>query len=504
MSEERSSIHGEWSTSLAFILAAAGSTVGLGNIWKFPYIVGTYGGGAFIMVYLLCIAIIGIPIMMSEAMLGRRGRQSPYNSMKIIAMEEGRSGWWAWLGGIGALSGFLILSYYSVVGGQVAAYVFRALSGEFNSQSAEGIRSIYEDFRANPEVLLAWHTIFMVITLIVVSRGVRAGLERAIRILMPVLIVLLVLLMGYGMNSDGFQNSMSFLFHIDFSSLVFEKDKLGNFVFDTSGSRIFTMKGILTAMGHAFFTLSLGLGAIMIYGSYLKREVSIAGTVFLIVILDTVIAILAGLVVFPIVFEYGLNPSAGPSLIFESLPIAFGAMPFGELIGFSFFLLLLFAAWTSAISLVEPVVTWMIERHNMTRVQASVWTGIAIWMIGIFSVFSASGTTLRRLVNTTSDYFKLAVPDMNGRFFNLTAFDLVDALVTLFLLPMGGLFIVVFAGWRMRSASTRDELNLRKDWMYNTWRFMVRYVTPIALLVVFIFGLVAWIGKHFVTRAVIT
>jgi len=339
MSRPDKSIHGQWSSRWAFILAATGSAVGLGNIWKFPYIAGENGGGAFVIVYLLCIACIGIPVMMAEVMIGRRGRQNPVNSLKSIAKEENKSPFWRYLGWSGVAAGFIILSYYSVIAGQAIAYVFRTFSGTFDGVTAEGTVNIYKSLTSDPERLLAWHTVFIVLSMVVVARGVRGGLEKLVRFIMPALFCILILLVGFAANTgEHFTQAIDFLFKADFSKLSDE--------------------AILTAMGHAFFTLSLGMGAIMVYGSYLPKGTSIAKVTFAIAAADTAIALLAGLAIFPLVFANDLSMGAGPGLIFETLPIAFGHMAGGALFGGLFFLLLVFAAWSSAISLIEPAVAW--------------------------------------------------------------------------------------------------------------------------------------------------
>ena len=445
-SEMRTSIHGQWSSRMVFVLAATGSAVGLGNIWKFPYITGENGGGAFVLVYLLCIAAIGIPIMMSEVMLGRRGRQSPINTMATLAAEEGRPQIWSLLGWFGVIAGFLILSYYSVIAGWALSYVFRTGSGMFEGATADGVTSIFTSLVSDPEKLLAWHTLFMLATMIIVARGVKNGLEKAVTYLMPTLLVLLVVLVFYSMSTGYFSEGVEFLFSPDFSKL--------------------NAQSVLTAMGHAFFTLSLGMGAIMVYGSYLPKDTSIAKASILIAFADTAVALLAGLVIFPIVFANNLEPGAGPGLIFQTLPIAFGQMEAGVLIGTLFFVLLVFAAWSSSISLIEPAVAWLVENHGMNRIYASVFIGIITWFIGLGSLLS---------FNLWSEH----------KLFGLNFFDLLDYLTANIMLPLGGLFIAIFAGWLMKTDSTKNELNTTKNG-YNIWLILVRFVAPVAVMVVFL------------------
>ena len=464
MSETRKSIHGSWSGRFAFVLAATGSAVGLGNIWKFPYIAGENGGGAFVLVYLVCIAIIGIPIMMAEVMLGRRGRQSPINTMTALAKEAGAHPGWRWLGVAGVLAGFLILSYYSVIAGWALAYVFRGMAGTFSGATAEGIDSIFQQLTGDPERLLAWHTLFMVMTMIVVARGVRSGIERAVRYLVPALFFLLIMLDGYALASGAFGQGLDFLFTPDFGKL--------------------TADGVLTAMGHAFFTLSLGMGAIMVYGSYLPDRTSIAKTSITIALLDTLVALLAGMAIFPIVFVNGLEPGAGPGLIFQTLPIAFGHMPGGSFFGTLFFVLLVFAAWTSAISLIEPAVAWLVENHGVTRVHAAVYAGIATWGFGLLTILS---------FNNWSEFYPLSFIPV---FETSTIFDLLDYLTANLMLPLGGLCIALFSVWIMRRDDSVQELDMGDSAAYGLWHFLVCYVTPVAVVIVFlnVTGLIDFVG----------
>jgi neurotransmitter:Na+ symporter, NSS family len=443
----QSSIHGQWSSKLIFVLAATGSAVGLGNIWRFPYIVGEHGGGAFVLVYLGCILLLGLPIMMAEILIGRRGRQSPINTMATLAREEGLSRAWGLMGWLGVVAGFLILSYYSVIAGWALSYVFRAGAGSFAGQDAGGAQAMFEGLVSDPERLLAWHTIFMVMTMLVVARGVRSGLEQAVRILMPALFIMLVLMVGYAMAEGHFMDGFRFMFQPDFSRLT------GN--------------SVLVAMGQAFFTLSLGMGAIMIYGSYLSSRASIARTSATVVGADTAVALLAGLAIFPIVFASGLEPGQGPGLIFITLPMAFGQMPGGLLFGTVFFMLLVVAAWTSSISLMEPAVAYLVENRGMQRVgAAAVVAGIA-WVLGIGTVLS---------FNHWSGYM----------LFDKTYFDLMDFLTSNVLLPMGGFLIAIFAGWRMTERSVVEELGIRQPLLFRTWYYLVRFVAPIGILLVFL------------------
>ena len=452
MSEQKKSIHGEWSNRWIFILAATGSAVGLGNIWKFPYITGENGGGAFVLVYLVCIAVIGIPIMMAEVLLGRRGRQSPINTMKLLAEEENRSRFWVFLGWSGVVAGFLILSYYSVIAGWALSYVLESGSGAFVGKSAKAVGDMFGSLVSDPWRLVFWHSLFMFLTMVIVARGVQRGLEQAVRMLMPALFVLLVIMVGYAMNTGEFGKGLAFLFQPDFSKL--------------------SWGAVLTAMGHAFFTLSLGMGAIMIYGSYMPHNASIAQTSFLVALADTLVALLAGMAIFPIVFANQLEPGSGPGLIFATLPIAFGQMPGGVFFGTLFFILLTFAAWSSSISLIEPAVAWLVENKGMTRLKAATIAGLATWLLGLVTVFS---------FNIWAFDFSFAGSEKTAGMF-----DILDILTANIMLPLGGLFIAVFAAWIMKKQSTVDELGMGDGVVYEVWLFLVRYDTPIAVIIVFL------------------
>jgi NSS family neurotransmitter:Na+ symporter len=454
MSTKRDTIHGQWSGRLAFILAATGSSVGLGNIWKFPYLTGENGGGAFVLVYLLFIVLIGIPLTMAEVMLGRRGRRSPINTMRMLAAEEKASPYWSWLGWSGVVAGFLILSYFSVIAGWAIAYVFRTGSGLFTGLTADGVQSIFDNLIGEPERLLAWHTLFMVMTVVVVARGLRDGLESALRLLMPGLLLLLLILVGYAWNNGSFGQGVSYMFQVDFSRL--------------------SANAVLIAMGQAFFTLSLAKGAIMAYGAYLPDHVSIAGTSIVVSLLDTLVALLAGIAIFSIIFASGLDPDQGTGLLFQTLPIAFGHMPYGAFFGMLFFLLVVLAAWSSSISLIEPAVAWLMEYRGMRRRHAAVLAGVAVWAAGLLTIFS---------FNIWSGFKPLSIIPI---FHDSRLFDLLDYLTASVMLPLGGLMITVFAAWIMSRESSVEALGMGDRFAYPLWRFLVRYVTPVCVVIVFL------------------
>jgi len=447
---EQNSIHGLWRNRWLFILAATGSAVGLGNIWKFPYITGENGGGAFVLVYLLCICLIGLPVMIAEVLLGRAGRQSPINTMSAIAKDQQVSSAWAGIGWMGALSGFLILSFYSVIAGWALDYVFNTASGAFNGVTAQQSGEMFSALLASPQTLLFWHSVFMLLTLGVVARGVNKGLEKAIQVLMPLLFLLLAVLLVYAFSLDGFWQGFDFLFSFDFSKLSSES--------------------VIVALGHAFFTLSLGMGAIMAYGAYMPGNVSIGKTVLMVGALDTLVALVAGLIIFPIVFSNGLEPSAGPGLLFQTLPVAFGQMPFGVVFGSLFFILVAFAAWSSSISLGEPVVAWAVETLGISRVRAAVIVGLVGWLLGIGTILS---------FNLWSDV----------TLFGKTIFDTLDFLTANIMLPLGGLLIAVFVGWRMKPSDVVAEAAMGNVLLYNIWRFSLKFIAPVGIAFVLYNGL---------------
>jgi len=442
-----------WTNRWTFILATAGSAIGLGNIWKFPYMAGVNGGSAFVLVFLACIALVGIPLMMCEIMLGRRSQRNPVDGMQALAAEAHASGKWKWVGIMGLIAGLLILGFYSVIAGWVLDYVVRAASGVFKGMDGKLAQEHFAAFLATPLELILWHTLFIAMTMGVVARGVNAGLEKANKILMPTLFAILLVLLGYSMAVGDFADSARFMFTPDFSKV--------------------TPGAVLSALGHAFFSLSLGMGAVMVYGSYLQPHISIARTTLYVAIADTAVGLLVGLAIFALVFANGLEPAAGPGLIFQTLPIAFGSMPAGSFMGTLFFVLVAFAAWTSAISLVEPAIAWITENTAISRKRAALLIAIVDWLLGIAVVLSFNEWKEVKLL------------------FGLNIFDTLDKLTTNILLPLGGLLMAIFAGWVMQTRHVREELGIAMQ-AYALWRFTIRFVSPLAIVAIFLylFGLV--------------
>ena len=352
MALQQKGMHGTWASRWTFIMAATGSAVGLGNMWKFPYVAGINGGGAFVLVYLGCILLIGVPVMMSEVLIGRHGRQSPVNSMKETVTDSNANSKWRYVGWIGVLAGLLILSFYAVIAGWALDYILLMSSGELQGVNGSGAGAAFENLLASPLRLILWQTVFLGLCVAVVIGGVKKGLGLAVETLMPLLFVMLIILLGFSFFKGNFQAAFDFLFSFNLDAL--------------------SWRGVLEAMGQAFFTLSIGMGAIMAYGAYMPQDANIGKTVLIVAFFDSAVAIISGLIIFSIVFATpGLEPSAGPGLMFISLPVAFGSISGGLLIGATFFILVSIAAWSSAISLLEPCVAWLMELKNLSRAKAN-------------------------------------------------------------------------------------------------------------------------------------
>ncbi|MCU4674685.1 sodium-dependent transporter [Catenovulum sp. 2E275] len=443
--------HAQWSNRFAYILAATGAAVGLGNIWKFPYIVGENGGGAFVLVYLFCIAIVGVPVMIAEVYLGKKGRQSPMRAVATIAKQYSVSNCWKYAGGMGVAAGYLILSFYAVIAGWACAYVLQSATGQFDNATPAQIQTGFAELTSSPLTLIGWTTFMLAITAAVVAKGLQQGLERCVRYMMPAMFILLLVIAGYSASYGDFSQALSFMFEPDFSKL--------------------TVHAVLEALGHSFFTLSLASGVMIMYGAYLPDETSIVKTSIWIAIADTLVALLAGLAIFPIVFENNLTPSAGPSLIFETLPLAFGQMPGGQIIGTVFFVMLVFAAFTSAIALIESSVAWFVEKKGYGRVASAVLSATGLWLLSLLSIFSFTGATWANF-------------DIMSLQFSL--FDVIDKLTSNIMLPLGGLLIAIFVGWKVRQNDLAAELKLPEN-AFKLSFILLKYVTPAIVLIVFIY-----------------
>lgn len=437
--------HAAWSSRFAFIMAAVGSAVGLGNVWKFPYMAGSGGGAAFVLVYLGCVLLVGVPILVAELMLGRRGGRDPVSTMATLGAQHSGSAAWGLVGGAGVVTALFVLSFYSVIAGWALAYVPKALLGGFAGADGAATQATFGALLGNPLALLGWHTAFMAMTVFVVAGGVRGGVERASTWLMPALFAMLLVLVGYGMVAGDFARGAAYLLQPDFS-------KIDGGV-------------VLAAAGQAFFSLSIGLGTMLAYGSYLPAGVSIPRTSVVIALCDTACAVLAGLAVFPIVFAFGLDPSEGPGLVFVTLPVAFGQMPAGALFGAVFFALLVVAALTSAVSLLEPVVAWGTGRHGGSRGAWCLGVGTVAWALGFLTIFS---------FNLWAE-----VRPLGGE---RTVFDWIDYLTSSVMLPLGGVLLALFAGWLLPREVAAAEFGADDAALFRVWRFLVRVVAPLSVV----------------------
>ena len=451
-----SSSQRNWSSGFTFILAAVGAAVGLGNIWKFPYIAGVSGGGAFVLVYLGCVVFVAIPILIAELLIGRRGASSPPVAMAVLAESAGRSKGWTVVGWMGVVVGFLIATYYSVIAGWTLSYIGKAANG-FGGASPVEVAGQFDRLLASPVTMTIWHTVFIAIALFIVGRGLQNGIERAVKTLMPSLFFMMVVMIGYAAVAGDFKAGLDFMFNIDFSKI--------------------TGAVVLAAVGQAFFSISVAMGLMMVYGAYVPKDVSLTKSAFIIAGTDTLIALLAGLMIFPLVFGNGLDPAEGPGLIFKTLPTAFAGMPGGSVFGALFFLLLAFAAITSIIAVIEPIIAYATDKWHMPRRDACVVFGFLAWLIGIATVLS---------FNLWQNITPL---DMIGAFEGKTIFDLIDYFTANVLMPLGAILIAIFVGWRMRPDDLTDELPAMGPMLFKVWLLMIRVVVPIAILAILISGL---------------
>jgi len=439
---------GAWASKLGFILAAAGSAIGLGNIWRFPFVTGQRGGGLFYLLYLVCVVLVGLPIMVAEVMIGRRTQSSPVAAFKKLAGEGSR---WPLLGWMGVVTGFLILSFYNVVAGWTIHYSYLAITGFFAGQSAQGISQVFDTLVGSPRANIGYQALFMVLTVAVVIGGVRSGIERWSRILMPALFVMLVGLMVYCFFLPGIGEAVRFVF-------APHTDK-------------FTPGSVLEALGQAFFSLSLGMGAMLTYGSYLSKDARIPRSSTWVAVLDTLIATLASLVVFPIIFSFDLQPGSGPGLIFKSIPLAFSQMPGGHMLSVVLFVLIVFAGLTSSVSLQEVVTSSLIDLYGWRRDKVCIGAGVVGFAMGVPSALSGG-----------KSFFGAGLKRMTGR----TFLDWVDFSTANLMLPAGGLLTAIFTGHVLGSDITREEFGGGHSALYSVWQVLIKWVVPVAVGLVFL------------------
>lgn len=437
-----------WSGRLGFIMAAVGSAVGLGNIWKFPFITGMNGGGAFVLVYLVAILCCGLPILMAEFLIGRHTQKDIVGSFRDLAPQ---SKFWKSIGWLNLAACFIIVSYYGVVAGWTLEYLFKSITGAFSGNNPEEIEGLFGALVTDPVRQIICLTAFIGITLIAVISGIKEGIERWNKILMPTLFVLLIFLAGYAMTTEGAFAGLKFMLYPDFSKL--------------------TAAGVLEAIGHSFFTLSLAMGIMVTYASYMDKREPIYPVAIRIAFLDTLVAIVAGLAIFPIVFAVGMEPSGGPGLIFKTLPQVFATIPLGGVLAVLFFLSLAFAALSSAISLLEVLTTFMIDEKKYSRKKATIFMALAVYVSGIPSALSYSTFGNIKLIK------------------GMEILDSLDYVASNFMLPIGGLLIAVYTGYILDKRIARAEITEgEKGYLtiFNIWYFTIRYVAPVAVFIVFL------------------
>jgi len=446
-----------WSGRLAFILASIGAAVGLGNIWKFPYTLGSSGGSAFVLVYVIAILLVATPIMLAEMIIGRRARRSAPAAMENLAVEHGASRNWRFVGWMGLFALFLVLSFYSVIAGWTAAYLFKTASGSMSGLSPAEVGENFGDFLHQPGPMIFWHLAFTVATVFVVSKGVRIGLERLVKVLMPALLLTLVALVINSAFVGDFSAAIDFLFTADLSKL--------------------TPVVVLAAVGQAFFSVNVGVGAVLTYSAYLPKEVNLFRSAIIVALGDTMVALLAGLAIFPIVFANNLDPGEGPGLIFVTLSTAFAQMPGGALIGTAFFAMIIFAALTSSISMLESMTARIYEIRGISRTAAAGIIGTGTFLVGLITVLSFSTW------EKTYPLGQFAI------FAGKTPFDLIDYLVSNVLMPLGGMLYALFAGWWLSRDTCLDEIGLDDGAMFKLWLILVKVVAPLGVAAVFVFNL---------------
>ena len=443
----------QWSSNLLFLIIAIGTEAGIANVWKFSYLVGENGGGLFVTLYFGALFLIAIPALMAEMLIGRHGGKSVVGTMQALVANDGISPFWKSFGILATLSVVLILSYYFVVCGWMLDYFVFGLRGGFKGIDAAGAKAAYASMLSDPARMLLFSGIIIATTAIVIAKGIHNGIERVSGVLTPLRFVILIGLLIYSAIFADFGQAARFLFSTDWSK--------------------FSATVVVTAFGQAFFSLGIGVGVMMTMGAYMKREYSIARAVLTVAVAQGLVALIAGMSIFPLVFTYALEPTQGPGLIFVTLPVAFGQMPYGQVFGTLLFLLLSFAALTATIVIQETVVAVLEEYTRWSRRALAYGTGAVIWLMGFVTVLS---------FNRWSDVHPLTWLGIDSK---RTPFEVLDYLTSNIMMPLGGLMVALIAGWSLSRNAVRDELNLGDGLAFRLWHIATRYLVPVAILVIF-------------------
>lgn len=442
----------QWSSRWGFLLAAVGFAVGMGNIWRFPYVLGENGGSAFLFIYLAMALGIGLPLLITEISIGRRGKSSATGSYRAVAAECGKSRIWGNVGTLGIFCAFVILSYYTVISGWTLDYFLKAASGSLNGADADSSSAMFSGLLNNPGKLLFWNTAVHLLIIFVIRRGVQGGIESAVKILMPALFVSLIFMVIYGAIAGDMPAALNFLLKPDFSKV--------------------TLGTAMMAIGQAFFSIGIGMGSLVVFGAYMPKDFSIVRSATAVIFLDTGVAVVAGLAIFPLVFQYGLDAGSGAGLIFQTLPMAFGQMPGGQIVGSIFFILLISAALSSCIGLAEGTTNWVDEHWGIPRKKGIIYVAIAAWLLGVLSIIS---------LGEWSNYYPLDfVPSYEGK----NIFNALDHLAANNLLLVGGALSAIFFGWLVPKALKLDEMDVNDGILFKIWRVLIRFVIPPILVVV--------------------
>lgn len=437
-----------FSSKFGVIAAAAGSAIGLGNIWKFPYIAGENGGGAFLVIYLIFIAFIGIPVMMSEFIIGRKAHQNVFGAFRSLT----KYGFWKIIGVMGVIAAFFILSFYGTVAGWTLEYISLAVQKGFDGKSAEEIKGMFESFSSGITKPIFYHILFMALTAYIVIGGIKKGIEKYTKLLMPALVVIILYLDIVGLSLKGGGEGLHFLFHPNLSKI--------------------TPKCLIDALGHSFFTLSLGMGVLLTYASYFQKDTNLTTTSVSVAVADTVIAVMAGIAIFTVVFAFGAEPGSGAGLVYITLPNIFMQVPGGYIFSILFFILLAVAALTSSISILEVVVAYLTEERNMSRTKATLLSASVITLTGLFCTLSFG-------------------PLKEVQLFNKNIFELLDFMASNVLLPLGGMLISIFVGWVLPKSIITDELSnygTVRIYAIKLFYFIIRYLAPLSIFIVFLHG----------------